>query len=86
MVNMIKVLYFASVKERLGLGSEAFEYKNGLTLSLLITKISERHPELRALMAAKRFLYAVNQEVADLSTTLKDKDEVAILPPLSGGN
>ncbi|MBI5185914.1 MAG: MoaD/ThiS family protein [Nitrospinae bacterium] len=86
MVNMIKVLYFASVKEKLGLGSEAFEYKNGLTLSLLITRISEKHPELRTLTATKRFLYAVNQEVSDLSSTLKDGDEVAILPPLSGGN
>lgn len=86
MVNMIKVLYFASVKEKLGIESEFFECQEGLTLARLITRISEKHPELRTLTVTKRLLYAVNQEVSGLSATLKDGDEVAILPPLSGGN
>lgn len=83
---MIKVLYFASIKEKIGLESENIQFRNGLTLALLISELSEKHPHISSLMNAKGFLFAVNQEVSDFSALLTDGDEVAILPPLSGGN
>ena len=83
---MINVLYFASIKEKLGLESEAFPYRPGMTLGDLLADVAEKHPAMKALTASKKFLYAVNQEVSATLSPLADGDEVAILPPLSGGH
>ena len=84
--KMIQVLYFASIKEKLGRESETFPYRPGMTLGDLLADVAEKHPGMKALTASKKFLYAVNQEVSPTLSPLADGDEVAILPPLSGGH
>ena len=80
----VKVLYFASIKERLGKESEEFEIAEGAKIETLINQIKTENKNAKSL-EFRLFLFAVNQEIAHSDTILKPDDEIAILPPLSGG-
>ncbi len=80
----VKVLYFASVKDSLGKESEEFEVEEGTTLESLVNQIKSEYNNANSLKS-RSFLFAINQEIANLGTILKADDEIAILPPLSGG-
>ena len=74
----VKVLYFASLKERLLKGED--------TVEDLINYLSENDAALKAAFEEMpRLRFAVNQEMAKESTPLKDGDEVAFFPPVTGG-
>ncbi|MBI5380051.1 MAG: molybdenum cofactor biosynthesis protein MoaE [Nitrospirae bacterium] len=47
--------------------------------------MAEQTPALRSLLASRRLLVSVNQEFAGEGTLVCDGDEVALLPPFSGG-
>ncbi len=81
----IKVLYFASIKDRLGKDEEELELKDGETLQSLLNHLKSENDVLAKFLEAHSFLFAVNEEIANLDTILKSNDEIAILPPLSGG-
>lgn len=85
MIRMIKILYFASIKEKLGLECESIPFENGMTLAHVLDALSEKHPVIKEMTVSKNFLYAINQEISRPEASLKDGDEIAILPPLSGG-
>jgi molybdopterin synthase catalytic subunit len=55
------------------------------TVKDLLAVIGSGRPALREALECGRFLMAVNQEFVQLDTPLKDGDEVAIMPPFSGG-
>ncbi|HTL98928.1 MAG TPA: MoaD/ThiS family protein [Holophagaceae bacterium] len=73
---MIKVLAFARYRDLLGF--ERLELPAVPTLDALLSNA-------RFAKLPKDALVAVNQEFADRATALKDGDEVALLPPVSGG-
>jgi molybdopterin synthase sulfur carrier subunit len=80
----IRVLYFASVRERLGCQEEVVSLPSaGGTLQDLLRDISARHPELVSLLPSLRF--ARNERFADPSEALAAGDVVALIPPVSGG-
>ncbi len=81
----VKVLYFASIKEKLGKEIEEFELEEGVTLGSLIDQIKLEYKSIAKFLEGRFFSYAVNQEIADKNIVLKPGDEIAILPPLSGG-
>ncbi len=84
---MIKLLYFARLRESLGTGREEMVLPAGVsTLGALRAHLSVRGEAWAREMAAGRNLRAaVNQEVAGPDTPLKDGDEVAFFPPVTGG-
>ncbi len=73
---MLRVLAFA--RYRALLGFESLDLPAAATLGDLLAD-----PRFAALPADA--LLAVNQSFADRATPLKDGDEVALLPPVSGG-
>lgn len=73
---MITVKCFARYRDRLGFSE--LEIRAAPTLGQLLAD-----PRFAAL--PQEALLAVNQNFADFSTTLKDGDEVALMPPVSGG-
>lgn len=82
---MIDVLYFAWVRERIGLGKETIE-TSANTVAQLIEELKareERYALAFADMAAVRV--AVDQELAEFETPLKNAREVAFFPPMTGG-
>lgn len=84
---MITLLYFARLREALGTGREQIDLPAGAsTLGALRAQLSQRGEAWSREMAAGRNLRAaVNQEIAGPDTPVKDGDEVAFFPPVTGG-
>jgi MoaE-MoaD fusion protein len=79
----IKVKFFAILRERVGAGEIAKEIPEGTTIAQLWKGLQEDYPKLAA--PGFRLLYAVNQNYVTPEHILEDGDEVAIIPPVSGG-
>lgn len=77
----VKVRFFARYREMTGQGESAVEVEEGTTVAQLLKKLSLGFPELDN----RHFLIAVNAEYATLEQPLRHGDEVAIIPPVSGG-
>jgi molybdopterin synthase catalytic subunit len=80
----IELLAFASASDILGTAETELELPPATTLAGLKTLLEERHPQLRALWT--RLAIAVNGDLRPDETALRDGDEVALLPPVSGGS
>ncbi len=79
----IKVLFFGLTHELTGLQEDHVELAEGGNLDHLRRLCEGRFPRLREF--AGSLLLAVNQQVAESSSPLQDGDEVAFMPPVSGG-
>lgn len=84
---MITILYFARLKEALGTAREELALPEGVTsLHGLRETLSARGEAwARELSGSKSIKAAVNQEMAHADVALKDGDEVAFFPPVTGG-
>jgi molybdopterin converting factor subunit 1 len=75
----VRVLYFGVLKDAFGRASDGLELAEGASVADL----------LRVVRGSEGFwdsiAVAVNQEYAKSSDVLKEGDEVALLPPVSGG-
>ena len=79
----VKVLFFGRLKEIAGRSEDASEIPEAATIEQLFALYAERYRELakyRSSLVASR-----NQEFAAWDTPLHSGDEVAFLPPVSGG-
>lgn len=79
----VKVKFFASYKEAIGIEQVDIGLEEGADVSSLLEVIKEKHPKLGEL--TETLVISVNWEYATYDTKLKDGDEVALLPPVSGG-
>jgi len=77
----LRVMYFARLRDLVGTSDEMVVY-SGKTLDGLVRSLFKTHP---GLSNAGEIMFAVNEEFAPPSATLKDGDVVALLPPLNGG-
>ncbi len=79
----VKVLFFGRLKEIAGRGEDLLDLTEGAPIETLFARCVAQQPELaryRTSLVASR-----NQEFAAWSTPLHSGDEVAFLPPVSGG-
>jgi molybdopterin converting factor subunit 1 len=84
MVHMtITVKLFAVLRDKAGVAELRLELREGARVADAVEGLLVRHPELGAF--AKRVAFAVNLSRVDAATVLKDGDELALLPPVSGG-
>ena len=79
----INVLLFGTLKDIYGAHREELTLPEGATVESIAVHYRERAPEQTTLLAAIAF--AVNSEFAALTKPLSEGDEVALLPPVSGG-
>jgi molybdopterin synthase sulfur carrier subunit len=77
----IKVKAFGVTKDILG-GKESVVEMEGMTVGDLRQFLKTRHPQLKGL---RSLFIAVNHSYADDSLTLTEHDEIALIPPVSGG-
>ena len=79
----IKVLYFSSVKDKIGMSSEDIELAENSTVNDLVKLLSEKYPQIKD--SLQNSMFAINEEYASTDKKLKEGDTVAIIPPVSGG-
>ena len=84
---MVTILYFARLKEALGKGSEELVLPGGVSDlgGLRSTLIARGGAWAQELSGTRPIRAAVNQEMAAPDTPVKDGDEVAFFPPVTGG-
>jgi molybdopterin converting factor subunit 1 len=80
---VIKVLFFGAAADRAGTRQTELRVEEGVTLAEIWPLISERHPGLAPMRDTLAF--AVNDEYARANAVVSAGDEVAVLPPVSGG-
>jgi sulfur-carrier protein len=80
----ITVLYFAAVRELVGVDEERVELPSAIvTIADLAAFLARRHPSLDGRLGAMRF--ARNETFATNDETIADGDVVALIPPVAGG-
>jgi len=79
----VRVLYFASLKERAGASAESVEVEETADVAALWKAMQEKHPGLREMTT--RPLAACDMAYASWDRPLRGVTEVAFLPPVSGG-
>lgn len=80
---MIRVLYFARLRETFGMDGEAIS-PTPASIAELVALLQQRGEPWREVLAG-RVLFAVNQQMAHPATALHDGDEVGLFPPVTGG-
>ena len=75
----VRIRLFAGLRERAGTGARELELTDGATLG-------DVWPALALGDEPSGLLYAVNKRYAGTETALADGDEVAVIPPVSGGD
>lgn len=78
----VRVLYFGSIRTVAKQSRETVEIKDGVSLATLVRELEKRHTRI----SNQEFALAVNaKHVNRASVKLRDGDEVALIPPISGG-
>jgi molybdopterin converting factor subunit 1 len=83
---MITVKFFASLKTIAEKEEEHIEVQNPISMDQLSDIISKTSPKMGDIIRDNKIMISVNQEMADADTIIHDGDEVAFLPPFSGGS
>jgi molybdopterin synthase sulfur carrier subunit len=86
-MSEIKVLYFAWLRKKTGLGEETIHPPADIrTLGELIDWLKTQSPgHADALADLSMVSFAVNQEYAEVEDPVKSGDEIALFPPVTGG-
>jgi molybdopterin converting factor subunit 1 len=79
----IKLLFFGRAKELSGTGEVALELPKGTTTTDLMGIIARDYPKTEPVLPS--VVLAVNQEYTEGTVALSNGDEVACIPPISGG-
>jgi MoaE-MoaD fusion protein len=79
----VNVLYFAGLRQDLGLDSERIELPHGSTIEQAVRQIQLQRPQLAHWLSCLKF--ALNREHVDDKRQLAEGDELALLPPFGGG-
>ncbi|MFQ5542140.1 MAG: molybdopterin converting factor subunit 1 [Candidatus Binatia bacterium] len=79
----VKVRFFAALRERVGATEITKEIVEGSTVRDLWEALQHEYPKLAPVKMA--LLYAVNRDYVSPNRVLQDEDEVAFVPPVSGG-
>ena len=83
---MITIKYFASLKSIAEKEEDSLDIENPISIDQLSDIISKTSPKMGAVIREKKVMISVNQEMASADTIIRDGDEVAFLPPFSGGS
>jgi MoaE-MoaD fusion protein len=79
----VRVLFFGVLRELAGRSSDSLQLPEGGSVRDLIARYESEIPELKKHLSS--IALAVNEQYASPDTPLKANDEVALLPPVSGG-
>ncbi|MBT4478312.1 MAG: MoaD/ThiS family protein [Flavobacteriales bacterium] len=78
-MNTIKVLFFGSLEDVVGVKEK--DFSDIKTSDSLFNILKRSYPELNK----KTYQVAINQQIINKNTTLSNGDTIALLPPFAGG-
>ncbi|HMI52980.1 MAG TPA: molybdopterin converting factor subunit 1 [Candidatus Saccharimonadales bacterium] len=79
----VKVLFFGRLREIVGKSEDSIQLAEGALIESLFATYTARHPQLTEYRSS--LVASCNQEFVPWDTPLQFGDEVAFLPPVSGG-
>ena len=82
---MIKILFFARLREVLGKSQIEMSFDKPLSLTELRLAIIKQNPAWETELMKKNVLVAINKQHAHLESLVRSGDEVAFFPPVTGG-
>jgi len=82
-MNRIKLLFFATIRDRAGTKSMDLDIPENMTVQGLKDKIAEEYPNLKESM--KSVLITIDREYAFDEAVIPPNAEMAMFPPVSGG-
>ena len=77
----VHIRFFARCREIVGAKRKELEIEDGMMLQELKELLLQEYPDLKD----QRVLVSLNHSYADLDIKLKEADEIAFFPPVSGG-
>ncbi len=80
---VVYVKLFAVLRDRAGTGEFTLDLPEGATCAEAMSAIAERFPSVASLLS--RVACAVNQEYVTADAVLQEGQELALIPPVSGG-
>jgi molybdopterin synthase sulfur carrier subunit len=82
----VKIVFFASLREKLGVNSVDLQISDSSSVSSLISQLADQHSaEWLAILTGVNIRIAVNQNIITDDIGVIDGDEVAFFPPVTGG-
>ncbi|WP_105103446.1 molybdopterin converting factor subunit 1 [Microbulbifer pacificus] len=82
---MIRVLFFASLREQLGCDTLELDAVGIGSIAELRRRLAEKDGSWKAALASEQLQVALNQQLSSMQAAIKDGDEVAFFPPVTGG-
>lgn len=84
---MVTLLYFASLRESIGVSREQVALPSGnTTIAALVDQLRARDARwTEAFAPGRQWRVAVNQQMASAATPVRPGDEIAFFPPVTGG-
>ncbi len=79
----VNVLLFGPAREAVGCSRTVVELSTPVTAATVVDALSSAHPNLAPLLGRSRLV--VNQHYVEADVSIGPDDEVAIIPPVSGG-
>jgi len=79
----VKILYFASLKDKVKKSYECLDIKEGSSIRELKELLIEKYPEIKDIL--DKSMVAVNESYVEKDTILNNNDTVAFIPPVGGG-
>lgn len=82
---MIRVVFFASIREALGIHQLELDSAGIANAADVIQALRGRGEPWQAVLGGENVLIAVNQTMAEPGAAVREGDEVAFFPPVTGG-
>ncbi len=83
---MLQLRYFASLRDQLDCDNEELSWQDHFsTVSDIKNHLSERNEHWQQLLSKNTILIAINQQMVNANSPVKDGDEIAFFPPVTGG-
>lgn len=82
---MIKVVFFAALREQLNCSELSLNSENLVTVADLKNHLASKNDKWQQVFANTALLSAVNHDMVNSEQTIKSGDEVAFFPPVTGG-
>ncbi len=79
----ITIRFFAILKDRTSTSHTTLQLPEGATISKATEQLMLKYPGIAPHLA--RIAYAINEHYSPTTTELHDGDELALIPPVSGG-